>query len=97
MYNVNMATNFDSNAGSGSGLGYSSGYSDGSGSGCGYIDGSSSGNGDGIGDGYEEKRLQIELNILSHIPDSDLPLFIGEWEFEETKKLFEDRLKWAMK
>jgi hypothetical protein len=43
--------------------------------------------------GSEEKRLQIELNILSHIPDSDLPLFIGEWEFEETKSLFETRLK----
>jgi hypothetical protein len=45
------------------------------------------------GSGYKEKRHQIELNILSHIPDSDLPLFIGEWEFEETKKLFEDKLK----
>jgi hypothetical protein len=64
-----------------------SGYGFENGSGIGY------GFGSGSGSGYEEKRLQIELNILSHIPDSDLPLFIGIWEFEETKKLFEKRLK----
>jgi hypothetical protein len=75
--------------GSGSG---GSADGDGSGSGGGYGS-SGSGDGSGEGSGYEEKRLQIELNILSHIPDSDLPLFIGIWEFEETKKLFENKLK----
>jgi hypothetical protein len=62
---------------------YGSGNGDGTGTGSGY----------GSGYGYEEKILQIELNILSHIPDSDLPLFIGEWELEETQRLFESRLK----
>jgi hypothetical protein len=74
----------------GSGDGYGYGY--GSGDGCGDGYGSGSGYGDGYGLG-SKVRNQIELNILSHIPDSDLPLFIGEWEFEETKKLFEQRLK----
>jgi hypothetical protein len=60
----------------------------------GFGSGSGAGIGSGEGSGYnKEKRHQIELNILRHIPDSDLPLFIGEWQFEETKKLFEDKLK----
>jgi hypothetical protein len=69
--------------------GHGSGYdsSDGSGSGHG------NGHGHGSGSGFEEERLQIELNILSHIPDSDLPLFMGEWEFDKTEKIFEEQLK----
>jgi hypothetical protein len=88
-------SNNKSGHGYGSGFGDGDGSADGSGFGHGYDDGSGYGDeeGDGYGSGSEEKKLQIELNILSHIPDSDLPLFIGEWEFEETKKLFEQRLK----
>ena len=59
-------------------------------------DGSGSGSGDGYGSGYgygtEEKRKKIELNILSHIPDIDLPLYLNIWEFEETKMEFSKRL-----
>ena len=73
-------------------IGSGSGGSDyGYGSGYGFGDGSGDSSGDSSGS--EEKRLQIELNILSHIPDSDLPLFIGEWVFEESKSLLEKRLK----
>jgi hypothetical protein len=55
--------------------------------------GSGYGSGYGYDDGSEEARKKIELNILSHIPDKDLPLYLGAWEFAETKKKFEDLLK----
>ena len=55
-----------------------------------------SGNGSGSrfwdGSGTEKERKKIELNILSHIPDIDLPLYLNIWEFEETKTEFSKRL-----
>jgi hypothetical protein len=82
--------------GSGSGDGFGDGSGSGYGSGIGYGSRSGSGDGNGSGDGSgigSSERLKIELNILSHIPDLDLPLFIGKWEFKETQVLFEKRLK----
>ena len=51
------------------------------------------GSGYGSGYGYGSERKKIELNILDHIPDSELPLWLGIWEFDETKNLFEQKLK----
>jgi hypothetical protein len=77
--------------GSGNGWGSGDGYGSGSGEGWGYGWGDGEGSGEGWGSGKERQR--IELNILSHIPDSDLPLYLGAWEFAETKTKFETLLK----
>jgi hypothetical protein len=73
----------------------SKGKGDGSGSGWGSGDGSGRGwgSGDGSGRGSKEARLKIELQILSTIPNSDLPLWINCWEFDETQVKFENMLK----
>ena len=61
------------------------------------VHGSGQGNGNGQGSGYgygsPSKRLKIELNILKNIPDSDLPLYLNIWEFQETRHALELRLK----
>jgi hypothetical protein len=71
--------------GSGSGYGYGYGYGEG--------DGSGYGSGSGSGCGAEEVRKEIELQILSRVPDRELPLYLDAWEFEETKVMFEARLR----
>jgi hypothetical protein len=90
---ADQTINDGSRFGNGYGSPFGSGYGSGDEYGSGFENGS--GNGSGFGDGFGEdsERQKIELNILSHIPDLDLPLFIGEWEFKETQVLFEKRLK----
>jgi hypothetical protein len=81
--------------GDGSGNGSGNGNEDGSGDGSGNWSmetGDSHGNGSGYGTGNRTNRKEIELNILKHIPDRDLPLYIGIWEFDESRKMFEERL-----
>ena len=77
----------------GSVSGYGSGYGSGDGSGDGSGYGSGYGYGYGNGSGSESERLKIEMNILKNIPIKNLPLFIGIWEFDETKTAFSNKLK----
>ena len=81
----------------GQGDGDGSGWADirGCGSGDGYGLGTGMGSGDGRGDGSgsDEGRLKVELNILSNIPDIDLPMFLDIWEFEESREVFWKRLR----
>ena len=89
-----MKNNKNSGSGDGSGHGFGNGSGRGTGSGYGYGDGWGSGDGwgysDGSGDGSgtDEARKKIELNILMNIPELDLPMFIGIWEFQENQNLF---------
>ena len=88
-----------SGEGSGSEWGDGEGSGDGSGSGWATVggsgDGSGSGyaNGSGHGSDSKEERLKIEHNILKHIPDSKLPLYMDIWEFDEVRAKFMERLK----
>ena len=87
-----MKNNKKSGWGYGDGSGGGSGSGNGSGWGDGYGFGSGSGHGSGWGSGHgygtDEARKKIELNILMNIPELDLPMFIGIWEFQENQNLF---------
>ena len=103
-YGSKSGEGFCAGDGIGNGSGHNAGSGHGDGSGSGYGAGDGAGDGSGSGTGYGDKdgsghtmgtdkeRKKIEFNILKNIPDIDLPLYIGIWEFNENENKFLKRI-----
>jgi hypothetical protein len=106
MGSIDDTSGYGSGTGEGSGFslayGYGKGYPPGYGSndfegegfGYGYTSGSGYTDGSGYGSGNIELRKEIELNIIKHISNEELPLYINVvWEFEETLVAYMNKFK----
>ena len=91
---IDSGSGFHDGSGSGYGAGNGSGSGNESGGGFGENFGFRDGDGSGAGYGSRDdiKRKEIESNILKNIPDIDLPLYIGIWEYEENENEFLKRI-----